>query len=332
MKIVIFECEKWEMDDISKNFSAHDLYFETEPANAALAKKHADADIISCFVFSDLSEATLQHFDQLKCITTRSTGFDHIGTDYCKENNIAVCNVPEYGSITVAEHVFALLLAVSRKIPEASNRTRRGDFSQNGLEGFDLCGKVMGFVGTGNIGKHAMRIAKGFGMQVLAYDIQPDHDFAAQHDIQFCDLDTLLVQSDIISLHVPENKHTHHMIDEAAFDKMKEGVVIINTARGTIMSVKALINAIATGKVAGAGLDVLPEEPVIREEAELLRSFFTKEHDLETLLADHILLHLRNVVITPHSGFKTKEAVMRILQTSIGNIHAFMNNIPRNQV
>ena len=122
------------------------------------------------------------------------------------------------------------------------------------------------------------------------------------------------------------------MINTDAFAKMKDGVVIINTARGSVMSVTALIHAIASGKVSGAGLDVLPEEPIIREEAELLRNFFTKEHDLETLLADHVLLHLRNVIITPHSGFKTREAVMRILQTSIANIHAFINQSPRNTV
>jgi D-lactate dehydrogenase len=275
----------------------------------------ADAEAISVFVYSRITAGVLDTLPRLRLIATRSTGFDHIDVAECKRRGIGVCNVPSYGSHTVAEHVFGLLLTISHRL---------------GLRGFDLRGKTMGVVGTGEIGRCVIRIARGFGISVLAHDVAPDRDVARHHEVRYTDFDTLLRESDIISLHVPLSAQTRHMISDPQFAMMKRGAVLINTARGDIVDVRALLKALAEGKLAAAGLDVLSEEPAIREEAELLRSVFQRTHNLETLLADHVLLRMRNVFITPHSAFDTREAVQRILDTTVENIIAFIDRSPRN--
>jgi len=276
MKLVIFEVESWERETFRDLGDGHEVVYVDKPLGSDNAGDYADADVISTFIYSDLGGRVLSQFNALKFIATRSTGFDHIDLDLCGERGIKVSNVPTYGDNTVAEHVFALLLAISHNMIEAVDRTRKGDFSQRGLQGFDLDGRTMGIVGTGNIGRHAIRIAKGFGMDVLAYDIAPDEAFAAEIGFDYVPLEELLRRSDVVSLHVPANPSTRHMISEEQFAAMKHGAVLINTARGPIVNVRALLRALSDGRVAAAGLDVLPEEPTIREEAELLRSFFTE--------------------------------------------------------
>ena len=323
MKIVAFEIEAWERDAFGELSDDHTLILLETKLMAANAKDYADADVISTFIFSNLDQNVLEQFDDLKLIATRSTGFDHIAVDYCQEKGITICNVPSYGDSTVAEHVFGLLLAISHNIVEAADRTRRGDFSLTGLRGFDLQGKTLGVIGTGSIGQCVIKIANGFGMKVIGYDVQPDEKLAKALDFEYTEMDDLLAQSDVLTLHVPANRHTYHLISDDEFAKMKEGVVLINTARGSVVHIQALARALADGKVAAAGLDVLPDEPTIREEYELLHSFFREKHDLETLLAGHILLRLRNVIITPHNAFYTQEAIGRITETTIMNIRAF---------
>lgn len=332
MKIVIFEIEPWERDAFEDLQRDHEIVFESRRLSAETADDHADAEIISTFVYSSLDAEVLSKLPKLKLIATRSTGFDHIHLETCAERDIKVANVPTYGEATVAEHVFALLLAISHHLIDAVDRTRRGDFSQVGLRGFDLIGKTMGVIGTGHIGIRVVRIAKGFGMEVIAYDTAPDMAAARAIGFRYDSFDEVLAQSDVVSLHVPATPATRHLIASREFASMKDGAVLINTARGSIVDVRSLIGALSSGKIAAAGLDVLPEEPVIREEAELLRSAFSREHDLESLLADHILLRLRNVLITPHSAFNTKEAVRRILETTRANVDAFIAARPQNLV
>lgn len=300
MKIVIFELEPWE--------------------------------VVSTFIYSSLDKSVLERFPHLRLVATRSAGYDHIDLEYCAANEVRVANVPSYGEQTVAEHVFALLLALSHQLVEAVDRTRRGDFSLKGLQGFDLAGKTMGIVGTGHIGRCTARIARGFDMEVVAFDVEPDEEAAREIGFRYRGFEELLRGSDVISLHVPANEGTRHMIGAEQFEAMQDGTVLINTARGSVVDVRALIQALSSGKVAAAGLDVLPEEPLIREEAELLRSAFSREHDLETLLAGHILLRLRNVLITPHSAFNTREAVQRILGVTQENIQSFLAGAPTNLV
>lgn len=332
MRISVFEIEGWEQERFECMADEHEVRFESRALDAESAADHADADVVSTFIYSDVSAAALERFDSLGLVATRSTGTDHIDLDWCREHDVVVANVPTYGDNTVAEHVFALLLAVGRHLVEAADRTRRGDFSQAGLRGFDLQGRTIGIIGTGRIGAHVARIAQGFGMDVVAFDVQEDPELAREVGFEYVSLEELLQRSDVVTLHVPGSPKTHHLLGESEFEQMKPGTVLINTSRGTVVESSALLRALGDGTVAAAGLDVIEGEPVIREEAELMHSVFTREHDLEMLLSDHVLLRLRNVLITPHIGFATREAVQRILDTSCQNIEAFARGEPQNVV
>jgi D-lactate dehydrogenase len=265
-------------------------------------------------------------------ITTRSTGFDHIDLAGAKEKKIIVCNVPFYGENTVAEHTFALILALSRRLPESVDRAKKGDFSLDGLRGFDLKGKTLGIVGLGHIGQHVARIAKGFEMKVVAYDLKQDKKLAKEMGFNYASLEELLSKSDIITLHAPYNKTTHHLINSENINLIKKGAYLVNTARGALIQTEALLKSLSIGVLAGAGLDVLEEECFIKEEAQLLSKEFPKTCDLKTVLRNHILLQQKNVIATPHNAFNSNEALMRILDTTVLNIKSFIKNKPINKV
>lgn len=331
MKIYVFEVEQWEREYFEKLNLPFEVEYSGEPLTLENADLYKDAEVISVFIYSELSRPVLEKFPNLKLIATRSTGYDHIDTAYCRERGIQVSNVPAYGDNTVAEHVFGLLLVISHKMIEAVERTSKGDFSLQGLMGFDLKNKTLGVFGTGNIGKCVIEIARGFHMDVIAFDMRPNEVLAKRLGFRYGTIEEVLRESDIITLHIPATSATYNFLSAPQFRMMKEGVVIINTARGSLIDIHALLEAIINGKVAAAGLDVLPEEPAIREEAELLRSIAQKRQ-LETLLADHILLRLKNVIITPHSAFNTKEAIQRILDTTAENITAYQRGQSMNIV
>ena len=332
MKVTVFEIEDWERAAFRTLAHDHDLGFVAEPLSTRNAAAHAGADVVSTFIYSELSAKVLETLGRPRLIATRSTGYDHIDTAYCGTHGIRVANVPSYGKNTVAEHTFALLLAVSHRIVEAVERARRGTFSPEGLQGFDLRGKTIGIVGTGDIGLWVARIANGFGMSVLGFDVQPDERVGREIGLRYVLLDELLRSSDVVSLHVPLNERTRHLIGRDQLAQMKDGAVLLNTARGEIVDAEALVEALHSRKLSAAGIDVLPEEPAIREEAELLRRAFHERHDLRALLANQILLRMPNVVVTPHSAFNTREAVERILATTVENIEAFARGEARNLV
>ena len=332
MKVVVFESEQREASAFDVLAPANTLQIVADPLSMANADHYADAEIVSPFIYSELKRPVLERLPSLKLIATRSTGFDHIDIPYCSQRGITVCNVPTYGENTVAEHVFALLLAISHRLLEAVERARSGPFSPEGLEGFDLQGKTLGVIGVGSIGRHVIRIAKGFAMEVIAHDLVVDPELAESLGYRYVGLDDLLTRSDVVTLHAPATPKTHHLLSEKAFESMKTGVVIINTARGSLIDPRALIQALRSGKVAGAGLDVLSGEPLIREEAELICSAFCEQRDLRDLVADHVLLRMPNVLITPHSAFNTREAVGRIVETTVRNMQTFLKGKPENVV
>lgn len=299
-----------------------------ESAEPAALKK---AEVLSIFIYSRITADVLKKAPRLKLIATRSTGFDHIDIAACRKRKIMVVNVPFYGENTVAEHTFALILALSRKVHQAYFRTIRGDFSFEGLQGFDLKGKTIGIVGTGHIGLHAVRIAKGFGMNVIASDPAKDSLAAETLGFEYVPFDALLADSDIISLHAPYNPSTRHMINKDDIKKIKRGALLINTARGALVETEALALALDQGLLAGAGLDVLEGEELIKEERQILSHEFSVDR-LKTLLQNHILLNRENVVITPHIGFNSREAFLRILDTTVGNIRAFLEGKAENEV
>ncbi len=326
MKIGFFEIEDWEIDYLKNSFGAgHKLFFTKDKLNKDVLPREKDFDAISVFVGSAVDKEVINSFPNLKLITTRSTGFDHIDSAAAKEKNIAVAYVPGYGDNTVAEFAFALILSLSRKIFEAYDRIKeRGLFNFDGLRGFDLNGKTIGVVGTGRIGCYMIKIAKGFGMNVIAYDAFKKEELCEKLGFKYVSLDELLSQSDVISLHVPYLPSTHHLINSENISKIKKGALLINTSRGAVVETEAIIKGLNQGILGGVGLDVLEEEGAIADEKALLLYGHPEEHDLRTILANHVLIDMPNVIITPHTAFNTQEALQRILNTDIENIKSFI--------
>jgi len=331
MKIAFFEIVNGEEEYLKERFKGHEVIFFKDILNEKTLKSVEDADVISVFIYSKINKEILDKLEKLKAIATRSTGFDHINIAECKKRKILVLNVPRYAENTTAEHTFALILALSRKIPKSHERTMRGNFSLENLEGFDLKDKTLGIIGTGNIGQNVIKIAKGFGMKVIAFDVKKDLKLAGKLDFKYVLFDNLLKNSDIISLHCPYNKKTHHLINNKNIKLIKKGAYLINTARGGLIDTHALVNALVRKDLGGAGLDVLEEEFMIKEERELLSKNFPKER-LKNLLGSHLLLTFENVVITPHNAFNSKESAQRILDTTIDNIKCLITKKCENKV
>jgi len=331
-KIVFFEVEEWEKQYLARKLRGQELLFVNGHLDAQNIAVASDADIVSVFIYSKLGEKEAAALPKLKLVATRSTGYDHIDLQACAARGIAVCNVPAYGSETVAEHTMALILALAKKLVPSIERTRRGDFTLDGLRTFDLEKKVLGIVGLGKIGTHAAKMARSFGMKVIAYSPNADAALAKKLRCRLVSLDELLAKSDVISLHAPLTPETKHMINAETIAKMKDGVILVNTARGGLVDAKALVAALDSGKIAAAGLDVLEEECNIKEERQILSPQFAGECDLKTVLANHILLNKPNVIVTPHNAFNSNEALRRILDTTIENIKAFEAGKPLNVV
>lgn len=263
-----------------------------------------DAEAVSCFVNSRFSKKVIGALPALKLIVTRSVGYDHIDIGACRERGITVCNVPDYGSHVIAEHVFALLLGTLRHVSEGDRKVKGGTFDYHGLRGMALRGKTMGIVGTGKIGRRVAEIANGFSMEILASDQCRTLDLPDRLRLQYVSLPDLLHASDIISLHVPETPETHHMIDASAFASMKKGVVLVNTARGGLIDSAALLAALEEGKVQYALLDVL-------------------EHELNFAENKALLSHPR-VVATPHIAFYADDSMRNMYLEALKSIDEWL--------
>jgi len=308
--ISFFEIDKWEKKYLSEKISESKLnasvkYF-SHPLEDQDLKKISNTEILASFIYSEINKDVVAALPKLKYISTMSTGYDHINLPVCNSRNILVSNIPFYGTNTIAEYAFALMLAISRKILPTAGLTQRGNFKLESLMGFDLKGKTLGIVGLGNIGRHVVQIAKGFSMNIVAFDIKKDQKFAKEVGLKFVSLDQLFKMSDIVTLHAPLNKHTHHLINKKNIKKFKKGSVLINTARGGLIETDAIYEALDKGILSGAGLDVLEED------AEIIKD--------------------PRVIITPHNAFNSKEALERIFDTTIENISKFLKGKPQNLV
>lgn len=272
-----------------------------------------DIDTIEAVSFklaSTADKTTLARFSNLKLAITRTVGTDHIDLDYCKVSDIAVYHIIDYGSYNIAEHTFALLLTGARNIVAAQKEIQQGIFSYAHHLGVSLRGKKLGVVGTGRIGLEVIKRAKGFEMEVIAYDVFKNETAQKQLGFEYVGLENLAIESDIISLHAPLMESTRHMINETIIEKMKEGVILINTARGGLIDTKAMIKFI--NKFRFVGLDVLEDEQV-----------FTK---------DHPLLEYPNVLITPHIAFYSDASVKKIAEETVRLYHNFMNGVQDGRV
>lgn len=327
--------DRWEIDYLTgllcKQF---EVKFFKEPADLALDKIN-DAVILSTFIQSKVDKKVIEAIPGLRLITTRSTGFDHIDIGYARSRGITVSNVPTYGENTVAEHAFALILSLARNLKKAHARAAEGDFSIKDLMGFDLKGKTIGVIGTGHIGLRAIKMAVGFGMNVLAYDPMQNHFLEEVLGFKYAELETLLKESDVITLHAPLNDKTHHLINNDNIGLIKRGAILINTARGGLIETTALIRALDEGILSGAGLDVLEDEDVILEEKQLLlrrKKELYNPQKLQSALRASFLLQRDNVIFTPHIGFYSREALQRILDITVYNISKFIEKTPVNVV
>lgn len=325
-KIGFFEIEGWEKEIVASAFPEVSVSFSPEKLGEQnLPETPQDFEIISVFVNSQVTDKVLAMFPKLKFITTRSTGYDHIDLAACQKRGIKVAYVPGYGDNTVAEFAFGLLLNLTRKLYQAIYRVKEeGSFSFVGLRGMDLKGKIMGIVGTGRIGKEAVKIAKGFGMEVIAYDPYPDEVYAQAQEYRYVGFEELLKTADVITLHVPYNKDTHHLINQENVKKIKKGAYLINTARGGLVETDALVWALENQVLAGAGLDVLEEEGEIKDELSFLDQGHPNQEALKVALENHILMKMPNVLIAPHNAFNTQEALGRILATTLQNVKGFI--------
>lgn len=330
-RIAFFEIDGDEEKFFRQELKDYPLYLSSNTINNESLQNCQDCELVSIFVRSEANKTVLSQLPNLKLLTTRSTGFDHIDLNFCSQAGIKVANVPAYGGNTVAEHTFALILALSRNLHKAYLKTLKGNFSIKGLQGFDLQGKTLGVIGAGQIGQHVIKIAKGFGMKVLAYD-NKQHPFLAEIlRFKYVPLEFLLGHSDIITLHTPLVEQTKHLINKNTIKKVKPGALLINTARGELIDTNALINALDEGIIKGAGLDVLEGENYIAEDRELLKEEIS-EKTMQILMKNRLLLEREDVVVTPHIGFDSLEATRKILETTRDNILGFLKGKPTNLI
>ncbi len=352
VKICFVETESLEEEFFRAELGgAHELEFVGD-----LCDTPADTEALSIFIHSTVSREFLAAHPALKLIVTRSTGYDHIAVADARARGVTVCRVPNYGENTVAEHSFALLLALSRRLRESLAAYSSPHFSYQALRGFDLKGKVFGIVGTGRIGLHASRIARGFQMEVIAYDLKTQPLVAETLDFHYVDFPELLHRADVISLYIPLTPSTRHMINRETLAQCKHGVVLINTARGGLIDTDALLEALESGQVGGAGLDVLEDERVLQQDSARIITSEIVDHiqqsaspspspnyeeplqrrervkELRNLVRNSRLVERPDVIFTPHSGFNSAEAVARIDEQTVRAINAFLAGAPVNQV
>ncbi|MFA6177394.1 MAG: NAD(P)-dependent oxidoreductase [Candidatus Paceibacterota bacterium] len=334
MKIIFFEVPKIDQAFFSQSFSGMEVSFFEEKLNENSIEKAKEADIISVFVASTVNKNVIDAIPNLKFIATRSTGFDHIDCAYAETKGIKVSNVSAYGSHTVAEFAFTLMLGLSRNIIKANNYiTESLDFNYFPyMEGFDLNEKTLGIIGTGKIGKNVAKIAKGFNMNVVAYDVYPDLAFAKENNFTYKSLREVVSLSDIITLHTPYSKGAGYLINKENISLMKKGVFLINTARGELVDTEALVSGLKEGIIAGFGADVLEDEKPMKEGLGFLTSGKATEEEKKIINFNHELMKMPNVIITPHVAFYTREAVASIKQTTIDNIKSFLAGSPINLV
>ena len=322
-KVAFLELEGWEIPVIQGRLKDVDLIkLSTLPLQEESLPE--DVEVISVFIYSRLNRETIDRFPRLRLIATRSTGYDHIDVDYAKSRGIQVCNVPNYGDETVAEYTVALILCLLRKLKPTFERVSRGVFTRDGLRGTDLRGKKVGVVGTGRIGSRVIKILSGFDVELLAYDLRENRKLVERFGVRYVQLEELLSSSDIVTLHVPYSRKTHHMINRDNIKLMKRGSYLVNTSRGPVVETEAVHRALEEGILAGVALDTFEGEEVWIEE-----ELFLSRSDVSAILVKHALenfhlLHLENVILTPHNAYNTKEALMRILETTLGNINSFL--------
>lgn len=345
MKISFVETGRTEEGFFVKELNGHEVEFCDTAADCA-----PDVEALSGFINSRIDAAFLAAHPALRLIVTRSTTHDHIDLKSCARRKVTVCNVgASYGDNTVAEHCFALILALCRKLRPAMDVGH--SFNYEDLRAVELHGKTLGVVGVGRIGRQVLRLARAFGMETLGCDSRRDPEAAASLGFRYVMLDRMLRLADFISLHLPLTRATFHLFNRDTFAKCRRGLILINTARGPIIDSEALIEALDAGIVAGAGLDVLEDERVMRRKASNILTQQIIDHlqepftlveplgndprrisEVRSLMHHSTLVGHPRVIVTPHIAFNSHEAIDRINRITVDNIHAFLSGAPQNLV
>ena len=318
MKVAVFSTKPYDRRflEAANRSHQHELVFLEGKLGPESAKLVAGFPVVCVFVNDQLDASVISELaaHDTRLIALRCAGFNNVDLHAAAENGIAVARVPAYSPHAVAEHTVALLLTLNRRIHRAFNRVREGNFAIDGLLGFDLHGKTVGVVGTGRIGEIVCQIFRGFGCELLAYDLKPN-PACQQLGARYVSTDELFGSADIISLHCPLTPDTHHLIDDTAVGKMKAGAVLINTSRGPLVDANAVIVGLKSGKLGAVALDVYEEEA----------DLFFEDLSNKVLQDDNLarLLTFPNVLITSHQAFFTQEAMHNIAETTLANIAAF---------
>ena len=341
MSIYFLDAEPGDMAFFEKELAGQTLHFARWPGEVK-----PDAEVLSLFIHTRVDARFLERHPNLKLIATRSTGTAHIDVPASLARGVVVANVPSYGEHTVAEHTFALILTLSRRLREVVRAPGKEDrVAYESLRAFELRGKTLGVIGAGRIGQHVIRMARAFGMRVLAHDIRREAKSVPLLDeaCAYAPLERVLAEAHVLTLHVPLRPETHHLLRRATLAQCRRGVVVINTARGGLIDTNALLDALDSGQVGGAGLDVLEEDSVLRQEATrvISQQIIDRLHaitsateaqaqdparikEFEGLLRNKRLLERPDVIFTPHIGFNSLEAVERINAATVGNIRRFL--------
>lgn len=319
MKVMLFGTQPYDQQSferIRKSYGFEMIYHRSH-LNAKNVPLAQGVDAVCVFVNDTVDAETIRGLSELgvRLIALRCAGFNNVDLQAAARCGFPVVRVPAYSPHAVAEYAVAMILSLNRKIHRAYWRTREGNFSLHGLLGFDLYGKTVGIVGTGKIARPLIHILKGFGMEVVAYDIHPDDRYALAEGIEYVTLDELYRRADIISLHCPLTETNRHMIDGTAIEHMKSGVILINTGRGQLIDTAALIEGLKEKRIGAAGLDVYEEEAA-----------YFYEDTSDRIMDDDVLARLlsfNNVIVTSHQAFFTREALDNIAQVTMQNIHDF---------
>lgn len=329
--LIIYSSSRADELLFRRSFPYHEVVGIPSPVIDPSCPAVKRAEVIVIHVASHVGATQLKYFPRLKHIACRSTGYDMVDIGAAKKRGVIVTNVPSYGEHTVAEYAMLLAMLVLRRIPATLDAVSQGDISAQELTGHDLAGKTLGVLGTGRIGLRVIHIARGFNMRVIAHDVYPDHNKAIELGFEYRVFNDVLGQSDIVSLHMPGTKQNTHIINASALARMKPSAVLINTARGSLVSTNALIKALKSNQLAGAGLDVVEGEQYLDldEELHMIAEKRTIPADVKNL---EILRALPQVIMTSHNAYNTTEALMRIRETTRDNIRSVIDGTPQNVV
>lgn len=319
MKAAFFEVDDREVSNVNQQCERAGIdvvKISPQSLDVVNAREIKETEILSVFL-GKVDQKIIDELSNLKLISVRATGFDHVDVEHAKKRGIAVINVPTYGSQTVAEYAMTLILMLSRKMKKTILQSSRGIFDRTQIRGYDLSGKTLGIIGSGNIGKNLIKIAYGFDMKIICFDLSPDKEFCKKYCAHCVSKETLFKEADVISIHLPYTKDTHHFINADTLKQLKPGVLLVNTARGGIVDTAALMQGLDDNILGGVALDVFEGEDMLIKQDE------TVDDVRKDALPIFSLLKYDNVIITPHNAFNSHDAIHRMVDTALADIVAF---------